>query len=206
MKVLLVAFAISPEAGSESGAGWAALKAHVFLGHETILLTTSKAADELMDHHFLKQFNVKCVGISEPPALIKDSSRMPFKFQLRHLIWNLKIIRPVKELLHENPETIVHYATFAGDWNLNVLHILNKSVYKIWGPVGGAQNIPIKMIPFLGILGSAEEIFKRIIGRFFARLHVFEWLDLGLLFSVRIQHLKNSFRSLSILRYYKMLY
>ena len=72
--------------------------------------------------------------------------------------------------MNAKPQTVVHYATFAGDWNLNVLHFLHKSVYKIWGPVGGAQQIPIKLIPFLGILGFIEDMFKRLVGRIFRSL------------------------------------
>lgn len=170
MKVLLVAFVISPGAGSESGAGWAVLKAHLFLGNEVILLTTSNSAKELKTHKLINEFNVKCLGIPENPTLFKNMSGIPFIFQIRHFVWNLKIISVVKEFLSDNPELIVHYATFAGDWNLNVLHFLHKSNYKIWGPVGGAQNIPMKMISFLGISGFAEEIFKRIIGRLFRSL------------------------------------
>ena len=162
-----MAFAISPDAGSESGAGWAVLKAHLFLGHEIVLLTTSSSAEELKSHDVINEFKVNCVGIPENSILFKNADRLPFGFQLRHLTWNLKIIRLVKKMINEKPEMVIHYATFAGDWNLNVLHFLHKSVYRIWGPVGGAQQIPIKMIPFLGVSGFAEDVFKRIIGRIF---------------------------------------
>lgn len=165
-----MAFAISPDAGSESGAGWAVLKAHLFLGHEVTLLTTSNSVEELKNNDAFNEFKVECVGIPEISLLFKNTKRIPFGFQLRHLMWNLKIVTLVNKILNEKPQTVVHYATFAGDWNLNVLHFLHKSVYKIWGPVGGAQQIPIKLIPFLGILGFIEDMFKRLVGRIFRSL------------------------------------
>lgn len=135
-----------------------------------ILLTTSNSAEELKNNDSFLEFDIECIGIPENSLLYKNTKLVPFGFQLRHLTWNLKIVKLVRNMLKEKPETVVHYATFAGDWNLNVLHFLDKSVFKIWGPVGGSQQIPIKMIPFLGVFGFVSDMFKRLVGRIFRSL------------------------------------
>jgi glycosyltransferase involved in cell wall biosynthesis len=164
-EVLLVAFAISPSAGSESGAGWAILRAHQNAGHKVTLLTTDTRLAQLESLNEYKQHEVKGIGIAETNAFLRIQNFFPFRMQLRHIMWNIKIANFIKNYSMTNPKTIVHYATYAGDWNINVLLLLSPSIPKIWGPVGGAQFVPINLLTKLGPTGLFTEILKVFLGK-----------------------------------------
>lgn len=166
-EVILIAYAISPTEGSESGAGWALLRAHIYLKHDVTLVTTGSELKKLREDNEFSSLKIKVVEIPEFKFLTKYSHMIPFSIQLRHLVWNLQIFRTVRRLTRTDPNLIVHYGTYAGDWNINILHLLNSSVYKLWGPVGGAQRIPLKFMISLGPRGIIEDISKRLVGSTF---------------------------------------
>ena len=162
--VIFVAFAISPTEGSESGAGWALLRAHLKLANKVTLVTTESELKKLRQNKEFLNLKIKVVDVAEFSFLAQNPKLVPFGFQFRHLIWNLQILHIVRRLTRTNPNAIVHYGTYAGDWNLNILHLLNSKVYKLWGPVGGAQQIPLKFVTSLGIRGMLEDFGKRFVG------------------------------------------
>jgi glycosyltransferase involved in cell wall biosynthesis len=166
-EVILIAYAISPTEGSESGAGWALLRAHIYLEHKMTLVTTRSELKKLREDKEFSSLKIKVVEIPEFKFLAKYSDIIPFSIQLRHLVWNLQIFHPVRRLTRTDPNLIVHYGTYAGDWNINILHLLNSRVYKLWGPVGGAQRIPLKFLFSLGPRGMLEDISKRLVGSTF---------------------------------------
>lgn len=168
-QIILIAYAISPVEGSESGAGWALLSAHIYLGHEVTLVTTSEEFRKLKRLKEFSNLKIKVIEVDEYRSLYKYENFIPFSFQLRHLVWNLQILGIVKKMTRFNPGAVVHYGTYSGDWNLNVLHFLKSDVLKLWGPVGGAQKIPLKLMPSLGFHGVIEDISKRVVGSIFRR-------------------------------------
>ncbi len=158
--VVLLAFAISPSEGSESGAGWALLRAHLALGNNVVLVTTNFELQKLRSSTEFNQLSIRCLSVKDSGFILNNSSWIPFSYQLRHALWNFRLFSVVRGLARESNTLIFHYATYAGDWNINVLHFLRRNVLKIWGPVGGAQRIPLSFYSRLGLSGIIEEITK----------------------------------------------
>ena len=163
-EVLLIAFAISPTEGSESGAGWALLRAHLYAGTKVTLLTTESELIKLKQSREFTDLNLKAIGISEIHLIRKFQDFIPFSFQIRHLFWNLLIINEVRSLAVKNSNLIIHYGTYAGDWNITVLHFLHPSILKLWGPIGGAQKIPKSLARTIGVKGIIENFLKNFLG------------------------------------------
>lgn len=158
--VILMAFAISPTEGSESGAGWALLRGHLELGNRVVLITTDFELQKLRKSREFSELAINCISVNDSGIIIRNSSWVPFSYQIRHILWNFKLYFVARNLASESESSIFHYATYAGDWNLNVLHFLPKNVRKLWGPVGGAQRIPMIFYRKLGFKGIMEEIIK----------------------------------------------
>ena len=166
-EVILITFAISPFEGSESGAGWTLLRAHLKLGHKVKLITTKAELNSLDQLQDFQNLDIESIGVSELGIFRVLKDVLPFGVQLSHFIWNLQILSLVKNALKTNPNQILHYGTYAGDWNINVLHLINKDISKLWGPVGGAQTIPFKMQKYLGLKGVLENLSKNLVSTIF---------------------------------------
>ena len=168
--VVLIAYAISAKHGSEPGAGWAILKAYLENNFKVLLITTSLSKEDIEGYFSNNDENSKYYPnllIQAFPEAEFRKCRISFPLQVRHLIWNFQILRPMNEFLDFNPKAIFHYTTYSGDWNLNVVHLLKKNARAIWGPVGGSQRIDLRAYRFLGLNGIIEELIRVFVGGFF---------------------------------------
>ena len=105
-EVILITFAISPFEGSESGAGWTLLKAHLKLGHKVKLITTKAEKDSLNQLQEFQNLDIESIGVSVPGIFRALKDVLPFGVQLSHFIWNLQILSLVKNELQNNISSI----------------------------------------------------------------------------------------------------
>lgn len=137
--ILTVCYAISPTSGSEPGAGWAVVRAHLSLGSKVSVLTTPECAEELEKHKDPIVNNLEIIAINYGKLASNLLKRMPI--QLRYVCWNI-YVRFQSGSIDFSKFDVVHHVTYAGDWNPTLIHLLPRNIKTLWGPVGGAQKIP----------------------------------------------------------------
>lgn len=168
--ILLVAYAFSTKHGSEPGAGWSMCRAHLSLDNHVTLLTRSNqiSANEIELKYYIDKKQLKIIRIDDI-RFHNLAKHIPFHIQILHFFWQIKISKFIKSFLNTN-SAILHYVTYAGDWNFNVSHFIESPVLNLWGPVGGAQRIPNILLRNLPLKGQFEEMIRIKIGSIFRSL------------------------------------
>ena len=158
-RVLLIAYDLKFSGGSEGGAGASALRAHSWLGNQVTLLTQSTTNLAELDNQFGE---VEVHGIKVSRILERICLKIPFSEQLRYIAWNFSAHKKLRELIQQNNFDYIHHATYSGDWNpCQALWV--KEVKVVWGPVGGAQQIPLRHLLKLGPRGLMKQLLYLLI-------------------------------------------
>ncbi len=137
--ILAICYAISSKSGSEPGAGWAVVRAHLILGSKVSVITTPDCADEIAGIAHSFDNNLEIIAINYGKIATKLLQRMPL--QVKYIYWNF-YLRFQSRSINFSKFDVVHHVTYAGDWNPTLIHLLPKNVRTLWGPVGGAQKVP----------------------------------------------------------------
>lgn len=156
-RVLLIAYACGPGTGSEPEVGYRTM---LELGrtHEVVVLTRENNVPPLK--RALSEAGVSGIGIIgfDLPAWARWWKRGQRGVQLYYYLWQLFAVSTVRRIVDEQRIDVVHHATFvkhwapsAGAWG---------GVPFVWGPVGGADHTPWKMIPGFGLNGALYELAR----------------------------------------------
>ena len=165
--LLVFAYACSPYAGSEHGAGWGVVSALQEFADLTVL-TGSRHIDEL------RKWETSNRGTGSEFVEVPDRilgprvrwHRIP-EF-LHYLTWLHKAKKVAKDLLADGHFDATVHATFAAFWLPTPA--VNLGIPSVWGPVGGAVTTPRPLRKLLGITGIAQEILDFAAVRIMARL------------------------------------
>jgi glycosyltransferase involved in cell wall biosynthesis len=147
ISVLLSAFACEPGIGSEPEVGWQwALQLARF--HDVTVLTQSKNQPAIE-----KELSRLRGSQSEPRFVFHSLServqrlrRHTFGFKLHYVLWQKSAQAIVATLHRERPFALMHHITFAGFRYPTA--VWGRGVPAIWGPVGGAESIPVSLLPW----------------------------------------------------------
>lgn len=171
MRVLLSAYQCGPYLGSEPRVGWAMLSAAAN-NHDVVLLTQPHYVDELRDN-LLSDANLRSVEIV-PIGGMRCLRRFEGMLGLGHLdyvVWQYRAWRVARRLQFE--VDVAHHVTLSNDWLPCAVHFLHH-VPIVWGPVGGAAQVPWRLAPYLSAKGlvreAGREMVSRTIRRFTARV------------------------------------
>jgi glycosyltransferase involved in cell wall biosynthesis len=137
--ILAICYAISTKSGSEPGAGWAVVRAHLSLGANVRVITTPECAKEMRELEVSFSNNLQIISIEYGRIYAKLIQRMPL--QVKYISWNFYVRSQAKKINFSQFD-VIHHVTYAGDWNPTVIHLLPKKLNTLWGPIGGAQKIP----------------------------------------------------------------
>lgn len=139
MKILYLAFACNPYAGSEAQCGWAWPMAMREFA-EVYVLTRSENKDAVSK--FLKENNITDIKVfyHDIPSFLNIYYKTGKLYHLYYLMWQKTAYKTIKKLSKEYNFDYIHHVTL-GDF---------RSVGKAWklktkfifGPVGGAQVTP----------------------------------------------------------------
>jgi glycosyltransferase involved in cell wall biosynthesis len=147
LKVLLSAYACEPNKGSEPEVGWQ-WAMQMALYHDITVLTRSnnregieKALEPLQGKRPLPRF----VYHDEKGFLLWLKNRF-HTIRLYYIFWQISAWNIIAQLNRENQFDILHHVTFAGFRYRTA--IWNHGVPTIWGPVGGIQSIPWRLLPW----------------------------------------------------------
>lgn len=147
LRVLISAYACEPHKGSEPEVGWQwALQMARF--HDVTVLTRAnnrpaieKELDTLHDKQPLPGF----IYHDEAPFLL-DIKRNFSALKLYYILWQRSAHELISELHRVHPFDLFHHVTFAAFRYPSA--IWGHGAPCIWGPVGGIESIPLRLLPW----------------------------------------------------------
>jgi glycosyltransferase involved in cell wall biosynthesis len=168
MKVLISAYSILPNSGSEKGVGWRFLKAWLEVPGSRIHLLTRKKNQESIRFALSDDENSRLTIVAHEVFILrnlKDFHIVSSSFY--YFFWQLAAIPKVKKLHSVWAFEAAHHATFASN-KMPCALAYCKNLRFVLGPIGGATNTPIKFWRYLGTLGILQEIVRRFFNLIFS--------------------------------------
>jgi len=151
-KVLISAYACSPNWGSEPGMGWNWVN-QISEHFEAWVLTDEIYAKQCRDYltaNKIDKPNLHVVGISRPGG---HKNKIWGYFWLHYLtqnLWQRKAYKVAKELHAREHFDLFHRLNMIGYREPGYLWSLDPDVCYVWGPIGGYAQMPKAFISFLG--------------------------------------------------------
>ena len=161
LKVLISAYACEPNKGSEPEVGWQWSMQMAWHHDVTVLTRTNNRP-----------------GIERELALLRGTRPLPefvyhdegpfrlwlkkrFKVvRLYYVLWQLSAWKVVERLQGEAPFDLLHHVTFAGFRYQTA--IWNHGVPTVWGPVGGIESIPLRLLPWKHPSSLIPEVLRNL--------------------------------------------
>lgn len=163
MKVLLSAYACEPGKGSEPEVGFQTMLAAAEQ-HSVWVLTRKNNVDSLSEflsgHPLHSRITIVGFDLGDRVLKLKKLTRR-IGTVWYYDRWQAAIEEVATELDREHDFDVVHHVTLAAYWGRLGVSCLEKPV--VVGPVGGAANSPVTLLPVLGFLGMLGEMSRRII-------------------------------------------
>ncbi len=147
LNVLMSAYACEPHRGSEQEIGWQwALQMARY--HEVTVLTRAKSRPGIE-----AELARLAPGQARPRVIYHDESAWLLKLkrlsgapQWYYLLWQRSARALVARLHQEHRYDLLHHVTFAGFRYRTA--VWGHEAPCIWGPVGGAESIPVALLPW----------------------------------------------------------
>jgi glycosyltransferase involved in cell wall biosynthesis len=145
LKVLAIAYACDPEKGSEEGVGWGWVR-HIAERHDVSVITASFNLRFRYVRH--RSWHYKPEG-----AWLKiENSPLKPLMNLTYQCWLGDALESARRLALAERFDLVHLITYVGYrfagrfWTLGIPFV--------WGPVGGLENTPWRLLPLMGWRGA----------------------------------------------------
>lgn len=169
--ILVVAYAVSPYKGSEYAVGWNYIKYMSKYHRLTVVYGTS--GNHLGDNEELTEYlksnqlqNVKFEFVDTDFLInavnfLNRKNIFVYTFYFAYSLWHRKLYRKVKVITSAEQFDLVHFLNPIGYREPGLLWKLNLPY--IWGPVGGTQSIPLKMLKALSKSDVSKLLFRKYI-------------------------------------------
>ncbi len=167
MKVLVSAYACEPGKGSEPEVGLSVVLAAA-RHHEVWVITRDNNLAPLRSHladHPLRE-RIHLHGVDLPGVPMRAKRWGTPGMQWYYDRWQQRALDSARQLDHQVGFDVVHHATFASYWARTGLAALEKPL--VWGPVGGAVEVPRGWWATLGARGAGEEALRLVTRRLLA--------------------------------------
>lgn len=153
-KILISCYACSPSQGSEPGMGWNFI-IHLARYHKLYIIVEKEKWEEELTTYFQKNLefkkNVNFYFISKKRNKLLRKIWPPSYYWF-YQNWQKTAYRLAKKLMEEHDFDIVHQLNMVGYREPGYLWKLKKTF--VWGPVGGLNISPWRMLPSMGIYGG----------------------------------------------------
>jgi glycosyltransferase involved in cell wall biosynthesis len=166
IRILLIAYACEPGRGSEPGTGW-----NMALGlakfHRVTVAT--RANNRPIIEKFLATHHGPApdfLFIDPAPWILRLKKQKILPVQLFYYFWQKAVAQTLKREVHEFD--ILHQLTF-NSFEIPPLAFSGAKGIKIWGPVGGGQSVPFRMLAAFGKVGAVKELLRNLRVRLSAR-------------------------------------
>lgn len=162
IRVLLSAFACEPHKGSEPEVGWQwAWQMARF--HDVTVLTQSKnrpAIEEALKAWPGPQPKPRFVYF-DLPEWAQKLRTFPIGLRVYYVFWQKWARAAVQKLHQENPFDLLHHVTFAAFRYPTV--IWGPGAPCIWGPIGGIESVPVRLLPWGHPISLLQEGLRNIL-------------------------------------------
>ena len=161
MKILIAATACHPTSGSEAYVGWQAIS-QLRRDHDLWVLTSGwcrKGIEEFLHGH-PEWANVRFVYVDTPFTHHPNRLVARIGSWTRYRRWCRLAAMEGEKLAREVDFDLAHHVTYATWRSGSPLSSLG--IPWIWGPIGGGEVFPLRMIPVLSPVASFFEIFRAI--------------------------------------------
>jgi len=165
-KVLYIAFACEPDKGSEPEVGWNFSR---LLADRCQVWILTEPAHRAGIEAYMRQ-NPQCnlqVVYHNLPKWQKPLLRLG-GYNLHYLLWQQQVWRTARKLHAREQFDLVHHVTYARYWMPSASRKLD--VPYVWGPLGGAEGVPWKLLRQLDWPTGLREAARSCVRR------LFEWL------------------------------
>ncbi|MEU4361791.1 glycosyltransferase [Promicromonospora sp. NPDC023987] len=162
-RVLVSAYACGPGDEPEAAAGWAFARAAA-RSHQVHVITRRRFAPAVTaalasDPELARHLTVEYLDLSERFLALKRRSIDVYWY---YVLWQRVLARRAAELHAATPFDVGHHVTFANDWlPCGLTRVRNLPV--VWGPVGGATIVPLRLVRWLGLRGATTELLRALI-------------------------------------------
>jgi len=162
MKILVSCYACSPYKGSEPGMGWNFIRV-LSRCHELHVIAESKFREDLERYLSAHPEELKSVRFYFIEKERHKTLRKiwPASYYWFYRAWQKKAYRLALKLEEENDFDMVHQLNMVGYREPGYLWKMDKPV--VWGPIGGFNITPWRLLPSLGAYGCAFYFFRNVI-------------------------------------------
>ena len=160
-RVLIGAYACGPLDEPEASAGWACAVAAAATS-DVWVVTRRRFADSVEakrreDPELARHLTVIYTDLSDRVLALR---RHDWDIYWYYLLWQRALQKIARDLDAQHHFDVAHHVTFANDWLICGLTGLT-DVPLVWGPVGGASQIPYwRLRKWLGLKGLKTEIVR----------------------------------------------
>jgi glycosyltransferase involved in cell wall biosynthesis len=161
VKVLISAYACSPNRGSEPGVGWnVALEASRY--HSVWVLTSSEN-QEAIETQLASAPNDRLRFVFIGPGGWTPSKRVrrkavPWLANVHYYAWQVAAYFVARRLHRRIAFDVAHHVTFVRYYSPSFLSQLGLPF--LWGPVGGGETAPVSYWPGFGVRGVVYELLR----------------------------------------------
>ncbi|MGB4967518.1 MAG: glycosyltransferase [Candidatus Saccharimonadales bacterium] len=158
-RILISAYACGPDNGPEAGAGWAFARAAA--AHHDVWVITRQRFRDTVDAALKSSpslaAHLRVIYLDLPEAVMRYK-RSQFDLYWYYILWQRTFHRRALELHAEFSFDVVHHVSFANDWL--PCGAVGLGVPLVWGPVGGASRVPLRLLRWLGPRGILTELTR----------------------------------------------
>lgn len=151
MRILLSAYACRPNAGSEPGCGWnwaTHLAARGIEVHALVAKRNQEAIEAGLRANAIPNLHFTYVAV--PYEWTKKNEAF------HYVCWQVAALKAARELAGKFEFQLAHHVTYASVHVPSPLWRLGIPV--VYGPVGGGQTAPTRMLPYFGVEKSRERL------------------------------------------------
>lgn len=172
MKILLLAYHVSPYRGSECSVAWNHI-CSMSKEHELTVLYGS-SGDHLGDDNDLAKFHqsggkldnvtwdfISSNGFIELSNIMNRKGIFSYSFYIAYNLWHRKVFSHCRKNIDLGNYDVIHYLTPIGYREPGYLWKLNKPY--VWGAVGGTTSIDFRLLTGLSLIGKTKLIFRRLV-------------------------------------------
>lgn len=173
-KVLVLAYIVSPYRGSEYSVAWNFIT-HMSRSCElTVLFGASgpHMGDTVELERYLRQhplpnaqfLPVRPSGLANALNMANRKGWLTYTFYLAYRLWHREAYKVAAELVRTQQFDLVHYLGPIGYrepgylWKLGLPYV--------WGPIGGANNLPRQLVPALPMAGKVKLTLRAMVNWF----------------------------------------
>lgn len=161
-KLLLLAYACSPNHGSDEAVGWTwAVQAAKFV--DTWVVCEQSAYEQAISQYAERYGlppGLRFVFV-EKPRWLRRLAKIPGFYYLTYNLWHRRAFQVVRRLHHQHRFDIVHQLNYCGYREPGYLWKLDTTF--MWGPVGGTQNVPWRFLSVLSWRSAVAEALRTIL-------------------------------------------